>query len=456
MPRFPHLFLNGPTASQRFTSPQQGGGSLNLREQDRPSHAERLQQRLAVVWAEAEQRRAVAHSDRHGVYLDFYSEPGFDLVLKSLEARASGIRLLNVRTEEGDGPSLTRATVFVPLDKRGHFLKKVQDYATKNVSHTNLTTGEVTVSPKNASLVESIGDVRLSVLESFWQDAPERIPGDTPTWVEAWLGSEDLGVIERFIGLCQAQGIEKGDGQLTFPERTVLLIRANRPQLLQIIEHSDSLAEFRSAREVATFFIEQENRDQMAWVQNLLGRVDLRAHDQVAVLVLDHGVNNGHQLLQSVLADGDRHSVNPDWGTGDHHGHGTLMAGTAAYGDILDRLDETGSVVVSHCIESAKILPPPPEINPCRLWGYYTAQGLSRAEIQAPGRKRIICMAVTVSETRERGRPSSWSGQIDELASGYSDDTQRLFIVSAGNVSDPEDWRLYPESNKTNEVHDPA
>src|SRR5690606_28216237 len=88
--------------------------------------------------------------------------------------------------------------------------------------------------------------------------------------------------------------------------------------------------------------------------------------------------------------------------------------------------------------------------------GHFTARGISRAEIQAPERKRIICMAVTSSDALGRGRPSSWSGMIDALASGYSDDRKRLFVLSAGNVGDPEDWKRFPDSNKTREIHDPA
>ena len=132
------------------------------------------------------------------------------------------------------------------------------------------------------------------------------------------------------------------------------------------------------------------------------------------------------------------------------------MAGTAGYGNILEHLQSAGPVALTHGLESAKILPPPPAVNPKRLWGHYTAQGISRAEIQAPLRKRVICMAVTSDEVSSRGRPSSWSGQIDELASGYSDDVRRLIILSAGNVRDPDDWKNYPASNITCEVHDPA
>jgi hypothetical protein len=42
------------------------------------------------------------------------------------------------------------------------------------------------------------------------------------------------------------------------------------------------------------------------------------------------------------------------------------------------------------------------------------------------------------------------------MASGYNDDKRRLIILSAGNVNDPDDWKAFPESNRTREVHDPA
>ncbi len=296
----------------------------------------------------------------------------------------------------------------------------------------------------------------MAVLESFWQDQLDLLPADTPDWVEVWLNSEDLAVIERFEGLCHAQQIEMGQGRLGFPDRTVCLINATRRDLTHLLELSDDIAEFRSAKEVATFFIEQENRDQAQWVTDLLNRTEVRDRDQICVLVLDHGVNNGHRLLEPVLPDEDRHTAEPAWGVNDDHGHGTLMAGTAAYGDILAALQNNETLVISHGLESAKILPPPPATNPKRLWGHYTAQGISRAEIQAPTRKRIACMAVTSVDGRNRGRPSSWSGKVDELASGYDDDIRRLIIISAGNITDPEEWRGYPQSNLTNEVHDPA
>ena len=448
--RYPLLFLQGPTRTGRFTSPQQGSSKLNLYARDRAEHAELIKGRLQAAWQATDAQRAAIHAARRGVYLDFYSEPGFDLALKSLDARRSGIRLLNVHQDSTHEPETTVATVYVPNEKRAYFLRKVEKYATEIEPRSRDN------APKNKNLVESISDVRLALLQSFWQDRAELIPGDTPDWVEAWLSTDVPEVVESFLTLCRQSEIEIGEGRLVFPERTVVLIRANRAALANLISASDHIAEFRAAKEVATYFIGQDNREQSEHVRALLARVTITADRQVAVLVLDEGVNNGHALLQPLLEDVDRHAVNPAWGTHDHGGHGTLMAGTAAYGDILSLLQTRMPISVSHRLESAKILPPNRATNPKHLWGYYTAEGISRAEIQAPDRKRITCMAVTSTADRKGGRPSSWSGKLDELASGYEDDTRRLIIVSAGNIEDGDEWRNYPASNLTNEIHDPA
>ena len=88
--------------------------------------------------------------------------------------------------------------------------------------------------------------------------------------------------------------------------------------------------------------------------------------------------------------------------------------------------------------------------------GAFHRSGISEVEYHEPHRKRIICMAITSEDGLNRGRPSSWSGLLDELASGYSDDRRRLIIVSGGNVRDPADWKRFPDANFTCEIHDPA
>ncbi len=444
-----HIYLTAPPETQGFTSIQSGGGKPRIPDRDRRSHADRIATSLELAWKAAGQRQAVAHAERHGTYLEFVSSPGFDLAFESLDVRRSGIRLLNVRVAGEGAEAQTLATVFVPSDHAAYFLKKVRAYASEKTKKGN---------PKNAPLVESIEDVRNALLAAFWTTPLRPVPGDQPEWIEVWLSSDAEAIIERFRHLIQQLKIVEHDHRplLRFPERAVLLLLARGEQLAQLIEFSEDIAELRAAHSAVSFFIELPNRDQTEWVRDLRQRMRVEPNGNVAVCILDHGVNNAHPLLNPVLADADLHAAQPDWGKNDGHGHGTLMAGLAAFGDLQAALESRSTVRIAHVLESSKILPPPPAQNPRHLWGHVTSQGISRAEIQAPARKRIICMAVTAPDERDRGKPTSWSAEIDALASGAEDDRKRLILVSAGNAGAPDDWRNYPDGNLTNQVHDPA
>jgi hypothetical protein len=98
------------------------------------------------------------------------------------------------------------------------------------------------------------------------------------------------------------------------------MIRANRHQLLALIESIDYLAELRIAREAASFWTEQSNADQLQWVQDLRQRMQLHDTD-VIVSILDTGVNNGHILLEPVLPDARLLVLNSQWSGTDDDGH---------------------------------------------------------------------------------------------------------------------------------------
>ena len=448
--RYRHIFLPGPSHTQGFTSPRHGGTDSRIPDRDRGRHSQKLKQRLEKTWAEFEQQRqAVVYTARQGAYIEFAGEPGYDLMIKSLESLPAGIRLCNVRKEGEKNSEQTLATVFVPYNKRSSFLKKIKAYATE--------IGEKSQKPKNCKLINSISDIRLAVLESFWHpDERDLIPGDQPGGVEVWLSSDQADIVSKFETLLKNLGIESSAELLKFPERSVKLIQADRSQLDRLIESSDDIAEFRLAKEVASFYINLDNPRQVELVQELLERCRFDSKTDVFICILDTGVNNGHLLIRPVLDDQDLLSAQAEWGTADHSGHGTLMAGMAAYGDLFSLLKGASPVYIPHRLESAKILPPPPGENLKKLWGDITAQGISRAEIQSPGRKRIVCLAVTATDDRDRGRPSSWSGAVDALSSGYEDNIHRLIVISAGNVDEANNWRNYPDDNLTNEIHDPG
>jgi len=450
---YEHIFL-GEEYSNRldYTTPRTGRGK-EISRRDVNSHGQWLQNCLALAWEQArqkaEQQQAVILPTRTGTYLEFRSDPGAELVSKSLEDRRQGIRLLSVikRHIEGEDELATFATVYVPANKKGYFLQKVQAYETQLTPKNK---------PKNRRLVDSIAEVKLALAKSFWTDSAPMPTGEA-MWCEVWIRTElntEAEVEHRVRGLLEPLQIEATEGALVFPERTVIQIMANGKQLAGLISASDDIAEFRLAKETAAFWLELPNADQAQAVQDLLERLDVD-DTGVVVCILDTGVNNGHPLLKPVLDASDCHTVRDEWGVDDQDGHGTLMAGVAAFGDLQKALASGQRVRVTHLLESSKILQQPGSNSPC-LYGYVTAQGISRAEIQASNRNRIICMAVSATDDRDRGQPSSWSGEIDALASGAEDGTRRLIIVAAGNTGHSDEWRNYPDATLTNEVHDPG
>jgi len=369
------------------------------------------------------------------------------------------IRLCNIRVEKevsikketgvAEEKDVIYATVFVSNDKRQAFFDKIEKYASEESSSGN---------PKNADLINGIAGLRKALLiESFWQDDKSLIPEKEPCWCEVWLSSDKNKVIQRFEKLLTFQKIKSKTGCIKFPERTVKLVCVNRDQLENLTRLSDDIAEYRKAKITSAFWTDMPNREQAEWTENLVERLQVDRGSLVSVCILDTGVNNMHPVLAPMLNSADCHSYNTNWGTHDHNGHGTLMAGISSYGNLVDHLSDNRTVVVNHILESVKILPPKKyNDNDPELWGDITSQGISLAEIQAPDRKRIICMAVNSADNRDRGKPSSWSGALDQIISGVTDGIKRLMVVSAGNITDFNEVTNYPDAQIADSVHDPA
>jgi len=451
-----HLHINGPTDRINFTSKQQRGPERSIPSRITNNHGSFLRNRLDTAWREAENEFLVSHNERNGVYLEFRSAPGFDLVIESLEDfRSKQIRLCNVRLEKEiivnhesgneEEREVTYVTVYVANEKRHFFFKKIEEY---------LAGHDENKKPKNADLLNGIEDLRKALLiDSFWTDDKNLIPGDNAEWCEVWLRGESLEIVQKFETFLKSKDVSYKENHIKFPERFVKLVKVSRNQLEMLTRNCDDIAEYRRAKETASFFTEMPPREQAEWVDDLLKRLIVNK-SSVSICILDTGINNGHPLLNQVLHSSDCHSVNPIWGTDDHKGHGTLIAGLAAYGDLKRHLESTEPVEINHVLESVKILPRTGQNDP-ELWGDVTAQGISKAEIQAPLRKRIISMSITSEDARDRGRPTSWSGAVDQLACGLSDEA-RLIILSGGNVTDFNQISNYPDSQISDSIHDPS
>ena len=437
-----HLRLNVAPERVNYTYPGEvRGGPFENPPRDRVPHARKLEAEVLSASAEFEQRRVQQRAQTTGLTLLLRSDPQYTLKLESLDRRRDGIELLSVGTED----DAMTATVFVPHESVGKFLKLLKDYETQQDKRSG--------KPKNQALVESIALARLAIISDFWQDTldfPES--GDAINW-EVWLRSPDGHadtVHSRFVEHCTAIGVRPDGHFVAFPDRVVTIAHGTSEQISGSIEIMTSVAELRRAKELASEYLRIPARFQSEVIDDFLARVQFADENAPAVLLLDTGVNAGHPLIEPALDATDRHTVDPNWGTADDaRQHGTGMAGIALYGDLADALATNSQITLSHRLESAKILPPPPDQNQPEVYGFVTEQGVSRAIIAAPQRNRVICMAITTDD-RDAGVPSSWSGALDQMCAGVSDHETKLMLVSAGNVDgvqDPASGYVYPITN---------
>jgi hypothetical protein len=457
---YKHIFISGNVNREKYKAPSSMGAQPRIPVRDRASQSQKLLRQFDAIWQTKaqlqQQREAEQIATREGTYISFTSAADHDLITKSLEDLRKGIRLLNIKEIPlGENHAQIRATVYVPNGKEGQFFSKIKKY-----QHEETNKGE----PKNASLVNSIEDVSIALLEGLWTDNHQLIPAEITKWCEVWLNVNTKENLEKeqiaeFLVTLERIGIEVKHNSIIFPERAVLLIKANRQSLIELMQQSDLLAEFRAGQEPAGFWLNESSKEQQDWVEDLLHRIEL-VDSNVKVCLLDSGVNNGHQLLQPLIDDANTLTVDNAWGTNDHSpsrgGHGTLMAGIAGYGKLEDALTRRDIVSLTHKLCSVKILPRPnQEGNREEHWGAITNQAISRAEIQNNNHTLIYCLSVTALKGVDKGRPSSWSGEIDNLAYGEGEN-QRLIIISAGNICDEESWQNYPASNFTSSIQNPA
>jgi Subtilase family len=459
MAKHKHIFISQNVKVEKYKQGQKQGKTPKIPQRDILSHSEKLLKQFEQIWKEKENvsatRTAESITTKEGTYLSFTSALNSDLITKSLENIKKGIRLLNIKENVfDDSIKQTKATVYIPNGMEGFFISKIIKY--KN---------EMTKSgkAKNAPLVNSIEDISIALLEGLWTDKEKLIPNENSKWCEAWLNLDVKNFdsnkkLENFNDLLDTIGIEFKKSSIVFPERIVVLINANREQLIELMMQSDLLAEFRAGQETAGFWMNETSIEQQEWVEDLLNRIEISNDIKTMVCILDTGVNNGHQLIKPILSDDDTLTVDPTWGTNDHgnnNGHGTMMAGVVGYGDFENVLISTDRILLTHKICSVKILPPTEPGNSKELWGDITSQAISKAEIQNPNLTILYCMAVASIDDVDKGRPSSWSGAIDNLTFNEGEN-QRLFIICAGNVEDVDTYVNYPHVNFLSSIQNPS
>jgi hypothetical protein len=448
--RYPHLLLVDAAGTERYTADRGRAPTFETPPRNRAQHAHAI---INALHTAQNSRGPFPVQVGNGFYespgltLTFESDPEFPLAFESLDMSRSKIQLLSVRKDE---EGRTFATVHVPDDKIKILLGKFEKYRDANLEAADVR--------DNRRLVESINNIKLATLSELWTDERDLYPAANTviTW-EVWLRAPVKGEgspSERLRSEAGNFGYEVISKNLTFVDRTVVLVRASREQLALSSDVLGIVAEVRKAKLTADFFSTRSAADQHAITDGFAQRLGVLDAQAPVIGLLDTGVNRGHPLLSPVIADGDVDGLKPGWGGHDSydHGHGTQMAGLAIYGDLTPVLTGAGPIVLSHGVKSLKLIHAPDPHRP-DLYGTVTIEGIARLETDA-SRKKVYCMAIT-ADARDRGRPTSWSAAIDNLACGAINDLRRLIILAAGNTVFA-DRGLYPAYNESASVQDPA
>lgn len=455
MPKFyrDHIILSeGANESLPYTSIVQGRSKVKPR-----TNLDRIEQGTKV---KADFTAAVDSFQENApdvdfVYIVFRSAPGFLLDLAKLDNQ--NYRLASYSVLNNDpGDEIYEATVLLNKKAIGQFLTKIDQYIYENSVGNN---------PKHQSLIANLEQIRVATLENFWTEPELRFPGEgEETWWELWIDRDeqagDQKQLTPLFRLMENAGVQVGTSRwLSFPENLVFLVKGTAAQLASTILYTDSLSELRKPRETTDYFSFLDKPEQKQWIDELLARLDIaRENTNVAICLLDTGVNRAHPLLEPLIPERHLDVIEPEWDRSDTHrqGHGTPMAGLAFFGDLADALTARNRLTIYHHLESIKIIERSQPNDP-QLYGAITLEAIARAEVMNANFKRIVCLAVTTEELVHRGQPSSWSAAIDQFSFGGIEalNSNTLIFVSAGNL--PLEERInFPESNKLATIEDPA
>lgn len=427
----PHIDISAVRRAGTYLGQSGGGGSTNQR--IREEHGRRLLNELNAVYELANQEKAT--DDRlpqpEGIYLEVDLRKGTKVDV--LERKSIGVKPGATTVNEKE---VRTVALYVPNSAKDVFKKILEDY-------TDGPLTEKGQQPPKAQTVDPIETFRKARIETFWTDAPERLPTQVreEIWwaLWCWPGSEN-----NLLSTCEKLGLRVAtdDRWLFFPEAIVIPVLATRAAIELLLFSSCSVAELRRASDNPVFFIDEARGEQSEWTEDLATRITWPGTEAPSICILDTGINRAHSLIEPALSTDDMHALDPEWGTDDHDtfGHGTGMAGLALHGDLTASLADQSQRTLLHRLESVKLLPPVPfPANDPQSYGVLTQAAVAIPEITAPDRNRTFCMAVS-NEDVSGYIPSTWSAAVDQAAAGTmigdgENGPRRLFILSAGNVT---------------------
>lgn len=342
-----------------------------------------------------------------------------------------------LRSERNDDRTES-ALLFVPDDARTFLRGRIEDYGRDPGNQRR----------PDVEKFEAVETVRTTESLSLFTGVVD-LTAPEIVWWELWV-RQPTAIADRLAELARGAGLDVHADRLVFPDTTVVFVHAAAEALAAFAARvPGALTEIRKATGTIEPFLErgEVGLGQHDWAAELAGRVTPPAADAPAVCALDTGVSAAHPLIAPGLAGA--WAYDDAWGADDHHpdgGHGTPLAGLVLYGDLEPLMNGNQPIALTHVAESMKLLPPdgfPPTKPPS--YGVVTQGAIALVEAGRPNVPRTFCLATTAIDFPP-GRPSTWSGALDQVAAGSmpadtADDVpaskrpKRLVLAATGNVS---------------------
>lgn len=442
----PHLRLER-LGSAPYQSPRGGGGDeVEIPLRNPQEHAAALLAQIDALQAQVGETPPEARpTQAQGHLVSADAAAGFALAIDSLGDRPTDVAVVAASDDR------STAVLHLRKDDLKALRRKVEQYADPDKA---TKTGK----RRNQPLLAPLESLRPATIEDLSQGTftNETIDPHLSYWVEVWTQGGRLADPETrervaaAIGAL-AQGAEIDASKVhrfTATEREIFLLPLPGGVLVQLPQLAPDAYRVRAASG---------------------GLLDVAAHAGVAdldlqamaeppepsastVVIMDTGIAETHPLLAAAMAGGSDSVVVGKPDPTDEQGHGTEMAGVAAYRTLSAELLGGVSVQPRVWLQNIRLLDFNQDNDDEReFWPERT----ERAVIAAGDaqQRKIFNLSIGASNP-DPGRTTSWSVAMDTLA--FNEGAGRLFVVAAGSVMPSILRSDYPNWNLTAPLHDPG
>jgi hypothetical protein len=429
------------TRPEAFRSPQGGGSSGSLPERDRQNHAAVLNRRVRDVELALAAARSQALPGMTGGLVTAIG-PGLEdeAINKQLTNKKIGNQVVTVR----DG----RAIVHVEHDLSA-LSTKIGAYQSEETPQGK---------PRFEALIARLDTLEpTSIADLSLGEITESISDEERLWVEIWTPggpqiSDDQreavdSAVRDFASLSQVPSSRAAQSPVSIyrgPERDVHLVSSSGAALKALPILLPAAVEVHPAPKVRPIILAEAADGRGTRVP-----IEEPAPSDVAIGIHDSGITHDHPYIEPLLLGAS--SVVPGiLSTRDTaDGHGTQMAGVAAYSRLAEGM-VSGRLVPDAWLVSVRLLESKEDAggDPARepLWAARTENSVATAEALASQRTVIHNMSLGADNTAlGRTDRTAWSVAVDVLA--WNSAAGRLLVISAGNTAPITDRDDFPYVN---------